>query len=77
MTLDLWVVALAAAVCVLCALSTLGCRHEWIRRRAPGRVYLECLRCLRTTPGLELSTSSDGAADDRPVRVISRAPVGF
>lgn len=31
------------------------CEHEWARRVEGQRVYLECVHCLSTTPGLDLS----------------------
>jgi hypothetical protein len=34
------------------AVGSLFCDHEWTRRREPGRLYLECLRCLATTSGV-------------------------
>ena len=35
------------------AVSSMFCDHEWARRRDTGHVYLECVRCLATTPGIE------------------------
>jgi hypothetical protein len=29
------------------------CNHEWATRRDTSHVYLECVRCLATTPGVE------------------------
>lgn len=35
--------------------SALFCHHEWVRRRTPGRMYLECVNCLATTQGIEIA----------------------
>jgi hypothetical protein len=34
--------------------SALFCAHEWARRVDGRRVYLECVHCLATTPGVEV-----------------------
>lgn len=31
------------------------CMHEWARRRDGGHVFLECVHCLATTPGIDLT----------------------
>jgi hypothetical protein len=36
------------------------CSHEWARRVQGRRVYLECVRCLRTTRGVEVSRRGGG-----------------
>jgi hypothetical protein len=35
-------------------MSALFCAHEWARRVEGRRVYLECVHCLATTPGLHV-----------------------
>lgn len=46
------------------------CEHEWARRVEGRRVYLECLHCLSTTPGLDLSQNAPRPpATTRPRRV--------
>jgi hypothetical protein len=35
------------------SMSSMFCDHEWVRRRDTGHVYLECVRCLSTTPGIQ------------------------
>jgi hypothetical protein len=42
--------------------SSLFCAHEWARRRQTGRVYLECVRCLATTPGVQYGPAVEPAA---------------
>lgn len=32
--------------------NALWCAHEWTRRVDGRRVYLECIHCLATSPGL-------------------------
>jgi hypothetical protein len=39
---------------LFCNVNALFCAHEWARRVDGRRVYLECVHCLSTTPGLEL-----------------------
>jgi hypothetical protein len=34
--------------------TALFCSHEWARRVDGRRVYLECVHCLSTTPGVDL-----------------------
>lgn len=34
--------------------TALFCEHEWARRVEGRRVYLECVHCLSTTPGVDL-----------------------
>ena len=36
------------------AMSTAFCSHEWARRSGKGRMYLECVHCLTTTPGIQV-----------------------
>lgn len=45
--------AIIALQRTLAWLNTVGCSHEWIRRRQGARLYLECRHCLHTTPGIE------------------------
>lgn len=35
-------------------ITALFCAHEWARRVEGRRVYLECVHCLATTPGVDL-----------------------
>lgn len=50
----------------LCSTATaLFCSHEWVKRREPGRVYLECMHCLSTTHGIEVQPK-------RPLPVLVR-----
>ena len=45
------------------------CEHEWARRVEGRRVYLECMNCLSTTPGLDMSqTAARGPVPTRPRR---------
>ncbi len=49
---------------------SLFCQHEWVTRREPGRVYLECVNCLTTTTGIEIKpqrTSATVVVDEQPV----------
>jgi hypothetical protein len=46
------------------------CRHEWMHRREPGRWWLECFKCGRTTHGVAL------AAPDHATRSAA-AVTGF
>jgi len=34
----------------------LSCRHDYLRRAACGRIWLECLECQHATVGVEIST---------------------
>ena len=47
--------------------------EDWVRR-APGRLYLECLDCGRETPGWTTSRkqSNDGATDAKAETIGSR-----
>lgn len=38
---------------LMIAVSRLWCAHEWARRVDGRRLYLECVRCERTTPGID------------------------
>jgi hypothetical protein len=51
------------------AATSFFCRHEWCRRTEGRRLYLECLRCRATTPGIALrdSTTAHGHPHRRPV----------
>jgi hypothetical protein len=35
------------------------CRHAYIRRTSPGRLYLECSICHHTTPGISAAHARD------------------
>jgi hypothetical protein len=43
-------------------MTSLFCCHEWARRRDSNRVYLECVHCLATTPGIEIGHTSAPAS---------------
>lgn len=30
------------------------CRHEWMTRSRQSRLYVECVKCLATSPGIEV-----------------------
>ncbi len=36
------------------------CAHEWIRRVDGPRLFVECIHCLATTPGIDLAATPDG-----------------
>lgn len=40
---------------ILHGLFTRCCRHEWVRRHQDSRIYVECLKCLATSPGVDLT----------------------
>lgn len=42
------------------------CRHEWMHRMAPGRWWLECFKCGRTTRGLTLPGLTLPGSQRRP-----------
>ncbi len=50
---------------LLRSMASVFCSHEWARRRDASRVYLECVHCLTTTPGIAYG----------PESVSSTAPV--
>lgn len=52
---------------LLRTVSSFFCHHEWVRRREPGRVYLECVNCLATTHGIEITPQ-------RPAAVLAAKP---
>jgi hypothetical protein len=64
---------------LLRTVSSLFCHHEWMTRREPGRVYLECVNCLATTAGIEITpqrlTVSAGrvVATKRPLVAVKAA----
>jgi hypothetical protein len=41
----------------------LFCTHEWTSRHEPHRLYLECMKCGRETPGIEVGRRSDRRVD--------------
>jgi len=49
------------------SVTTLFCGHEWARRVEGRRVYLECVHCLSTTPGLDMSPNQ-GQRMNAPAR---------
>jgi hypothetical protein len=49
--------------------SSILCHHEWATRREAERVYLECLHCLATTPGVRYGHSA------KPLHEATRAKV--
>ncbi len=44
------------------SVTSLFCGHEWARRVEGKRVYLECVHCLSTTPGLDMSQTQGARA---------------
>jgi hypothetical protein len=48
------------------AMTSMFCSHEWVRRRDSRRVYLECVRCLSTTPGIEYGRTQLGVTPALP-----------
>lgn len=40
----------------------LFCAHEWTSRHEPHRLYLECMKCGRVTPGIEIGRRSERRA---------------
>jgi hypothetical protein len=58
------------------AMTSMLCCHEWTRRRDNRRVYLECVHCLATTPGIEIGPQpgpTEAAAPQRPLEVAEAA----
>lgn len=38
------------------------CDHEWTKRSESGHLYLECLKCLATTRGIQIEVRTSPAA---------------
>jgi hypothetical protein len=61
---------------LMSTVTAMFCDHEWARRVEGRRVYLECVHCLATTPGLELSPhtrSSTGPPRRTSLRTVEAA----
>ncbi|MBP1604863.1 MAG: hypothetical protein H6Q08_237 [Acidobacteria bacterium] len=41
----------------------LFCTHEWTSRHEPHRLYLECMKCGRATPGIEIGRHAERRAE--------------
>jgi hypothetical protein len=41
------------------AAAALLCTHEWTSKHEPHRLYLECMKCGRVTPGIEVGRRSE------------------
>jgi hypothetical protein len=54
---------------LLRAVGSMMCQHEWARRRERGRLYLECVNCLATTPGIPI-TDRAGAVPIMAERLV-------
>jgi len=63
---------------LLHSVNALFCQHEWMTRRESSRLYVECVRCLTTTQGIDtrqecgLHTRLEVHAVDQSVHAVDQ-----
>jgi hypothetical protein len=57
---------------LLHAVNALFCQHEWITRAQPQRLYLECVKCLAVSPGIDTRRDATTSAPTQLPNVPER-----
>ena len=64
---------LSAVVSRLIVRMTPCLSHKWVRRVHEERLFLECLHCLRTTPGLDVRAPAHRARTRNDAHALDRS----